>query len=103
MAKRSTSTENPETLLNELRALVAEAEGLTKGDINEQVHDKLAELKDRFHDAQERLSEYYDIAKEKVVEGARRTDQTIRSHPYESLAIALGVGVLIGALIRRTR
>jgi len=47
--------------------------------------------------AQERLTDLYDSAKEKVTEGARRTDEAIRAHPYESLAIALGVGVLIGA------
>jgi len=28
-------------------------------------------------------------------------DSAIRAHPYESLAIALGVGVLLGALLRR--
>jgi ElaB/YqjD/DUF883 family membrane-anchored ribosome-binding protein len=49
----------------------------------------------------DKLNDYYGTAKEKVVAGARRTDETIRSHPYESLAVALGVGVLVGALIRR--
>ena len=42
-----------------------------------------------------------DRGERKVVAGARATDETIRAHPYESLAIALGVGVLLGALIRR--
>jgi ElaB/YqjD/DUF883 family membrane-anchored ribosome-binding protein len=32
---------------------------------------------------------------------ARRTDVAIREHPYPSIAIALGAGFLIGALIGR--
>jgi ElaB/YqjD/DUF883 family membrane-anchored ribosome-binding protein len=32
---------------------------------------------------------------------ARRTDETIRSHPYEATSIAFGVGILLGVIIRR--
>ena len=32
---------------------------------------------------------------------ARATDRAIREHPYESIGIAFGVGVLIGVLINR--
>jgi ElaB/YqjD/DUF883 family membrane-anchored ribosome-binding protein len=38
-----------------------------------------------------------------VVAGARCTDATIREHPYQSLALALGVGVIAGALLSRRR
>jgi ElaB/YqjD/DUF883 family membrane-anchored ribosome-binding protein len=48
------------------------------------------------------LTEAYGKARKSVVAGARYTDETIRTHPYQSLAIALGVGVLVGALIRRS-
>jgi len=33
--------------------------------------------------------------------GAERTDRTIRAHPYESLAVALGVGLLFGVVLAR--
>jgi ElaB/YqjD/DUF883 family membrane-anchored ribosome-binding protein len=36
-----------------------------------------------------------------VVAGAKAADQIIRKHPYESIGIALGVGLLIGVLVRR--
>jgi len=101
--RTSASTESHETLLNDLRALLNEAETLTKGEIADQGGSKLDDLRARLKDTQESLTEYYEIAKERVTEGARRTDETIRAHPYESLAIALGVGVLIGALLRRGR
>ena len=38
---------------------------------------------------------------EKAVTSARATDRVIRDHPYESIGIAFGVGVLIGVLINR--
>ncbi len=100
MAKSKTA-QTPDALLNDLRALVAEAEGLIGGEVTDQARDKFEQLRERLNEAQERLSELYATAKEKVSEGARRTDETIRAHPYESLAIALGIGVLLGALLRR--
>jgi ElaB/YqjD/DUF883 family membrane-anchored ribosome-binding protein len=38
---------------------------------------------------------------EKAVTSAKVTDRVIRDHPYESIGIAFGVGVLIGVLINR--
>ena len=32
---------------------------------------------------------------------AQKTDDTIRAHPYESMGVAFGVGVLLGALLTR--
>jgi ElaB/YqjD/DUF883 family membrane-anchored ribosome-binding protein len=46
-------------------------------------------------------AEFYDNARRKLVDGARRTDATIRAHPYPSLAVALAVGVLLGLYLRR--
>jgi ElaB/YqjD/DUF883 family membrane-anchored ribosome-binding protein len=48
------------------------------------------------------LTDAYGRARQGVVAGAQYTDETIRLHPYQSLAVALGVGVLVGALIRRS-
>ena len=54
--------------------------------------------------AQERFADIYEGAKKKVVAGAKYTAATIRENPYQSLAIALGVGVVLGVLIgRRTK
>jgi ElaB/YqjD/DUF883 family membrane-anchored ribosome-binding protein len=38
---------------------------------------------------------------ESTVAGAKATDRAIREHPYESLGVAFGLGVLIGVLIAR--
>jgi ElaB/YqjD/DUF883 family membrane-anchored ribosome-binding protein len=55
--------------------------------------------------AASRLAQALDTAKVRVQEGtvasAKATDRAIREHPYESLGVAFGVGVLIGVLIAR--
>lgn len=84
-----------------LRALINEAEQVVSDGVSTTSSEVVADLKERLEAGLEKLNDYYGGAKERVIAGARRTDDTIRSHPYESLAIALGVGVLIGALIRR--
>ncbi|HLP26656.1 MAG TPA: hypothetical protein VK477_13325, partial [Acidobacteriota bacterium] len=61
----------------------------------------LARLQERFEAAQERLANAAQATKQRVVAGAKYTDRAIRDHPYQSLAIALGVGVLAGILIGR--
>ena len=37
----------------------------------------------------------------KTVETAKATDHVLRQHPYESIGIAFGVGLLIGLLVSR--
>jgi ElaB/YqjD/DUF883 family membrane-anchored ribosome-binding protein len=43
----------------------------------------------------------YEAASEQVVAGAKATDRFVRRRPYESIGIALGVGLLVGFLIKR--
>ena len=38
----------------------------------------------------------FSRVKEKAVERAKATDEAVREHPYPAMAIALGVGALIG-------
>ena len=98
----TTTAETPEQLIEHISRLMAEAEAMISGPVTEQAGGKLAEIKERLESAREQLTAAYGRARKNVVAGARYTDESIRSHPYESLAIALGVGVLLGALIRRS-
>lgn len=101
MKSRSRSAETAEEVLENLRSLIAEAEELIGSGVANTSSEVLEDVRSRLSEGLDKLNDYYGTAKEKVVAGARRTDETIRSHPYESLAVALGVGVLVGALIRR--
>jgi ElaB/YqjD/DUF883 family membrane-anchored ribosome-binding protein len=63
------------------------------------------ELTEQGKAAAGRLAQALDTAKVKVQEStvasAKATDRAIREHPYESLGVAFGLGVLIGVLIAR--
>ena len=98
------SVHTPKELLGELQALVSEAETMMADSLSEHTSEAISNLKERFSAAQERFSDMYDRTKKKVVAGAKYTDETIRENPYQSIAIALGVGVLLGVLVgRRSR
>jgi ElaB/YqjD/DUF883 family membrane-anchored ribosome-binding protein len=40
-------------------------------------------------------------AEEKAVEQAKAADKVIREHPYQTIGLAFGLGLLIGILVRR--
>jgi len=89
-------------LMKDLRLIVQDAEDLiraTAGEVNEKTRQ-----------ARARLSQTLDKAKEtaqdlqvRAVEKAQVADEIIREHPYESIGIAFGVGVLLGLIVNRGR
>lgn len=99
--RNATGTETPEQLVTSLRSLLAEAEQLISDSAGEFAGQKAEELHAKLDDATARLQHLYGRTRERVAAGARRADECIRTHPYESLAVALGVGVLLGAMLRR--
>jgi ElaB/YqjD/DUF883 family membrane-anchored ribosome-binding protein len=42
-------------------------------------------------------------AEQKAVERAKAADRVVREHPYQTVALALGVGILIGVLAARRK
>jgi ElaB/YqjD/DUF883 family membrane-anchored ribosome-binding protein len=98
-----TTAETPEQLIEHISRLMAEAEAMIAGPVTEQANEKLSDIKDRLESARDKLSDVYSKARKSVIAGAKYTDDTIREYPYYSIGIALGVGVLLGALLRRSR
>jgi ElaB/YqjD/DUF883 family membrane-anchored ribosome-binding protein len=43
----------------------------------------------------------FQRAEEKAVERAKAADKVIRDHPYHTIGLAFGLGLLIGILARR--
>ena len=97
----STAPINTEELLQQLHTIIVDAEKLLGRTLSESVEDNRSRLRERLAAAQNRLADLYAAATGKVWAGAKRADQTVRSHPYEAMALALGVGVLLGILLRR--
>lgn len=95
------ATQSPQELLENLRALVTEAEKILGDAGPHHSETQLEALRERYEAAQERLARYYQTAKERVVAGAKATDHAIRTHPYQSIAVAVGVGLLAGWFIGR--
>jgi ElaB/YqjD/DUF883 family membrane-anchored ribosome-binding protein len=93
--------QTPADLLNDLRTLVLEAEKMMESSVSEHTGDAMNALRTRYAAAQERVGELYTSARKNVVAGAKYTDETIRANPYQSIAIAAGVGLLIGVLVGR--
>lgn len=91
----------PKELLTDLRTLVADAETMAANSLSEHTTDALNALRTRYEAAQERFADIYEGARTRVVAGAKSTDAAIRANPYQSLAIAAGVGLLAGVLISR--
>jgi ElaB/YqjD/DUF883 family membrane-anchored ribosome-binding protein len=97
------AAETPEQLIEHISRLMAEAEAMLAGPVTgERDSTRLAEIKYRLETARERLGEVYGQARRQMVAGARYTDETIREYPYYSIAIAVGVGVLVGILLKRS-
>ena len=101
MKNNQATAHTPKELLTELQTLVAEAEKMMGDSLAEHSEDAISALRSRVGAAQERFADIYEGAKKKVVAGAKYTDTTIRENPYQALAIALGVGLLVGVLLGR--
>ncbi len=89
-----------EKIKQDLRVLVHDAEDLLKataGDLSE----KAKAARSRLSTALESAKVTCKRLEEKTAAAAKATDRVIRQHPYQSIGIAFGVGLLIGFLIRR--
>ena len=89
-----------EKVKEDLRTLARDAEALLKataGDVSE----KAKEARSRLTAALERAKATCAQLEERTLAAAKATDKVIRSHPYESLGVAFGVGLLIGVLVAR--
>jgi ElaB/YqjD/DUF883 family membrane-anchored ribosome-binding protein len=98
---KSTATHTPKELLAELQTLVAEAEKMISESVGETTDEAVGALRERYEIMQERMSDLYEGAKKKVVAGAKYTDETIRENPYQAIAVAAGLGLLVGVLLGR--
>ena len=63
--------------------------------------EKVSEARQRLAAALERGREFYGRARERAIEGAKVADEAVHEHPYQAIAIGVGVGVLLGCLLTR--
>ncbi len=89
-----------EKVKEDLRALVRDAEELLKATTSD-MSEKTKEVRSRLRDTLEKAKTTCLRLQDKTVAAAKATDKVIREHPYESLGIAFGLGLLVGVLVTR--
>jgi ElaB/YqjD/DUF883 family membrane-anchored ribosome-binding protein len=92
--------DSTEKLIRDLKAVVHDGEELLRAGARD--------LSERGVAARERLAAALEVAKEtrrrlqeRAVNGARATDRIVHEHPYQSIGVAFGVGMLVGILVNR--
>ncbi len=87
-------------LAGDLKLVMRDAEDLLKATAGE-AGDKVKEVRSRLASAMESARETCEKLQDKTLEAAKATDHVIREHPYESIGVAFGLGLLIGLLVAR--
>lgn len=96
------NAEHTEKIMTDMKRVVRDSEELlhdSKGALGEQAE----ALRETLADAVARAKEACVRLQGKTKQAAKATDACIRDHPYQSMGIALGVGVLVGWLISPKR
>jgi ElaB/YqjD/DUF883 family membrane-anchored ribosome-binding protein len=92
--------ESTQKLLHDLRQVVQDGEDVLRAGAGE-LGEKSAAARAKLANALASAKETARKLQEKTVAGAKATDKVIREHPYQSIGIALGVGIVIGLLVNR--
>lgn len=91
-------------LMADLRVVVADAEQLLKmtaDEVGESAAGLRERLQERLQDSRQRLLELQDVAAEKAKAVGHAADDYVHEHPWKSVAIGAGIGVIVGMLIGR--
>ncbi len=95
-----TDEANIEKITTDLKTLSHDAEALMHATAG-QAGEKAKELRERLAAALQSAKATCQRVEAKAIAGAKVADKTIREHPYESIGVAFGVGLLIGVLVGR--
>lgn len=91
---------NTDKLVRSLKRVATESEALLKATAGA-MGDRAQAVRDRFSEALDQAKENCQELEKKAIRGARATDKIIRAHPYQSLGVAFGLGLLLGVLAAR--
>jgi len=92
-----------EKLVNDLKTLVSDAEGLLKATTN-QAGEKVSEARQKIEqsliEGKKALADAEKVLVAKSKECAEIADDYVRENPWSAVGIAAGVGLVLGLLMR---
>ncbi|MFT3820314.1 MAG: DUF883 family protein [Rubrivivax sp.] len=98
------TTDQKDKLVTDLRQVIADAEELLKltaGEMGEKAGGLRDRLQQRMADAKHGLLTLQASATEKAKAAGEAADDYVHDHPWQSMALGAGIGVLVGLLIGR--
>lgn len=91
-------------LVADLKVVMADAEELLAATAS-QTGERISELRERMQEnlrnARHKMGDLEDALRVKTREVARATDDYVHEHPWKSIGVAAGVGLIVGLLIGR--
>ncbi len=93
-----------EKLIADFKVVVADAEELlrvTAGQAGEKAVELRSKIQSRLADAKLHLADAQQVMVDKAKAVGRASDEYVHDHPWRSVGIAAGVGLVIGLLIGR--
>lgn len=93
-----------EKLIADLRVVVSDAEELLKltaGEVGETAVGLRERLQDRLNQARHRLLTLQSTVSDNARAAGRAADDYVHDHPWQSVAVGAGIGLLVGLLVAR--
>ena len=88
-------------LIADITQLMDEAEQMLNESTSQHAEGQVQLIREQCGDLRMRIEDFFSGTGKKIAASAHRTDRAIRAHPYKSIAIALGIGALLGAWYAR--
>jgi ElaB/YqjD/DUF883 family membrane-anchored ribosome-binding protein len=98
------STAQMDRLQNDLRAVIADAEGLlgsTAGQVGEWATEALHRIQARLQQVKANLAHLKHGAVTQAKAAGRAADECVHDNPWQAIGAAAGIGLLVGVLIGR--
>jgi ElaB/YqjD/DUF883 family membrane-anchored ribosome-binding protein len=96
----SSSAEATRKLVTDFRALVTDAEELTRATAT-QTGEKIVDLRSRVQQSVAAIKPRLEQAEAMVKDTATKTDQYVHANPWAAAGLAAGIGMIVGMLVRR--
>jgi ElaB/YqjD/DUF883 family membrane-anchored ribosome-binding protein len=89
-----------EAISNDMGTLAEDARALMDATADV-AGEKVAEARKRLTNALDSAKQLAGRVRDRAVEGAKAADEAVHEHPYQAIAIGVGIGALIGYCVAR--